>query len=221
MVELAQRSGGTVDKSVLKRVAELADIPDEVAAPPALTASLRAYQLEAYQWLVRLGHLGIGGILADDMGLGKTVTTLAALLFRQQEGPALVIAPTSVSGNWRHETQRFAPTLTVHLLRDAQDRVAVVRAAGPGDLVIASYGLLISEVALLSEQTWGTVVFDESQALKNPVTQRHKAAIELKAGLRIALTGTPIENHTGELHAQVSVVNPGICLLYTSDAADE
>ncbi len=210
VVELAQRSGGTVDKSVLKRVAELADIPDEVAAPPALTASLRAYQLEAYQWLVRLGHLGIGGILADDMGLGKTVTTLAALLFRQQEGPALVIAPTSVSGNWRHETQRFAPTLTVHLLRDAQDRVAVVRAAGPGDLVIASYGLLISEVALLSEQTWGTVVFDESQALKNPVTQRHKAAIELKAGLRIALTGTPIENHTGELHAQVSVVNPGM-----------
>ncbi|MCB9678225.1 MAG: DEAD/DEAH box helicase [Alphaproteobacteria bacterium] len=182
--------------------------PEPAEVPRGLKAELRPYQREAFQWLSGLAGLGAGAILADDMGLGKTITALALLLSRRRDGPALVVAPTSVGGNWVEESRRFAPGLSVQRLREIG--AADLDALGPADVVVCSYGLLVHRVDLLATRTWSTVVFDESQALKNPKTQRHQAALRIQAGFRLALTGTPIENHLGELHAQMSVVLPGL-----------
>jgi len=190
-----------------QRLLERFDAPfDAPPVPQALRAELRPYQVDAYRWLCGLAHLGVGGILADDMGLGKTVTTLAFLLQRRADGPALVVAPTSVAGNWMKETARFAPDLTLHRLGTA----ALPETLGPGDLVIASYGLLVARTAVLQQTDWHTIVFDESQALKNADTQRHQAAASLQAPVRLCLTGTPIENQLSELHSQLSLVAPGL-----------
>ncbi|MBT3223254.1 MAG: ATP-dependent helicase, partial [Proteobacteria bacterium] len=185
-------------------------LPEAVAIPVDLRTNLRGYQEDAFQWLVRLAHLGAGGILADDMGLGKTIVTLALLLHRRHEGPTLVVVPTSIVGNWIREMGRFAPSLTPLALGRTANRADLVLEAGAGDVVICTYGLLVVEEELLRCRKWSTVIFDESQALKNPVTQRHKAALKINADLRLSLTGTPIENHLGEIHTQFAILNPGM-----------
>ena len=206
---LVEETDGRTDAGWRAHRERLASLPERPAVPRELRARLRGYQEDAYRWLVRLAALPAGAVLADDMGLGKTVVTLAVLLQRRAEGPALVLAPTSVAGNWAREARRFAPTLGVHRLRDA-DRSALLAGVGAGDLVLVSYGLLVTEAEALAGIRWATVVFDESQALKNPATKRHKAARALDAGLRLALTGTPVENHLGELHAHFAVLQPGM-----------
>ena len=197
-----------VVRAVLTAAKELSPRP-----PQGLTATLRDYQLEGFRWLTRLAAWGQGACLADDMGLGKTVQTIALLLGRAKEGPQLVIAPTSVCWNWAAEFARFAPTLRVssyHELAAGPARAAALQGLGKRDVLIVSYGLLVREVENLRAQRFATVVFDEAQALKNADTLRTKAARRLTADLRLALSGTPLENHLGELWSLFSVVFPGL-----------
>lgn len=163
------------------------------AVPSTLRAELRDYQLDGYVWMSRLARWGAGACLADDMGLGKTVQTIAVLLAQSELGPSIIIAPTSVCHNWENELDRFAPTLSVHRFGPG-DRAALVGALGPGDVLVASYGLLHTEAKCLSGREWQVAVFDEAQALKNADTRRARASRQIPAAFRVALTGTPIEN---------------------------
>lgn len=177
--------------------------------PQGLDANLRDYQIDGYKWLRKLAEWGVGGVLADDMGLGKTLQTLAVLLDRAGDGPALVIAPTSVGFNWVREAERFAPDLNVHLYRETQ-RCEFLQTVGPNDLVICSYGLALRDADALKEVTWQTLVLDEAQAIKNSRSKTSKAIAALEADWAVALTGTPVENHLGELWSLFHVVSPGV-----------
>ena len=174
--------------------------------PEALATRLRPYQVDGVRWLHRLSTLGIGALLADDMGVGKTLQTLCVLQLRAQEGPALVLAPASVVGGWVDQATRFTPTLQVVRLDD----LPADRIPGPGTLVVCSYGLLPHHGARLTRQRWATLIIDEAQAIKNEHTQRHQLVAGLDAAARVALTGTPVENHLGELWALSEVLNPGL-----------
>ncbi|MBK5940753.1 DEAD/DEAH box helicase [Halochromatium roseum] len=194
-------------EQLLARLHEVREL--DPAIPSTLQAELRDYQAEGYRWLARLAHWGAGACLADDMGLGKTVQALALILARAPEGPTLVLAPTSVCGNWLDEATRFAPTLRP-LRFGAGDRAAMLAQAGPFDLIIASYGLLQTEAERLAEVQWQTIVADEAQAFKNALTKRSKAIMQLQGAFRIITTGTPIENHLGELWNLFRFINPGL-----------
>jgi superfamily II DNA or RNA helicase len=173
--------------------------------PTKLAGTLRPYQKEGHAWLSRLAAWGTGACLADDMGLGKTVQAIALLLDRAKLGPTLVLAPTSVTLNWVDELRRFAPSLRPVVYADQR-----TTGVGPGDVMIASYGLLVRDAAALAGTHFATLVLDEAQALKNASTQRAKAARALDADFRIAMSGTPLENHVGELWSLFSVVFPGL-----------
>lgn len=181
----------------------------DAAAPSMLAADLRPYQLEGYRWMMSLAEAGFGACLADDMGLGKTLQSLALLLARDAGGPALVVAPTSVCGNWAAEARRFAPSLRVHVYAEG-DRTAIVEQAGAGDLVIVSYNLLQQARRAFCERHWHTVVADEAQSFKNPSSRRAQAMFALDAACRIALSGTPVENRLAELWAVMRFCNPGL-----------
>jgi SNF2 family DNA or RNA helicase len=176
---------------------------------PLLQAELRPYQVSAYQWMIRLSEWGAGACLADDMGLGKTVQAIAVLLHRAQIGAALVVSPVSVMPNWVSEVNRFAPTLNVKTLRSV-DREATLASLEPGDLLITSYGLLLSEEEAIAAKQWTTVILDEAHAIKNYTTKTSKAAMSLQADFRIILTGTPIQNHLGEMWNLFQFINPGL-----------
>ena len=191
----------------LKRFAKAESLVPTV--PENLDANLRDYQIEGYQWLSRLAAWGVGGILADDMGLGKTLQALAVLLDRAADGPALVIGPTSVGFNWVREAQRFAPDLDVHLYRET-DRADFLSSVGPGTLVICSYGLALRDAESLAAVDWNTMVLDEAQAIKNSRSKTSRAIASIDADWTVALTGTPVENHLGELWSLFQVVSPGV-----------
>jgi superfamily II DNA or RNA helicase len=189
------------------RVREARTLP---APPPAgLQAELRPYQREGVEWLARLAHWAPGAVLADDMGLGKTVQAIALLLRRAPGGPALVVAPTSVLGNWAAELARFAPSLRVRELGGPR-RAEILSALGPGDVLLATYGLLVSEAAALAGARFETAVLDEAQAIRNPDSQRARAAHALDAGFRLALSGTPVENRTLDLWSVLRFAAPGL-----------
>ena len=194
-------------KDWIRRMHEAAEVRPEV--PSTLLAELRDYQHEGFRWLAQLAAWGVGGCLADDMGLGKTIQALALLLHRAAGGPALVVAPTSVAFNWLAEAGRFAPTLDVHVFGNG-DRAEMLSDLGPRDVVICSYGLLYSEAERLQAQSWHTVILDEAQAIKNMATRRSKAAMGLEADFRLIMTGTPLENHLGELWNLLEFINPGL-----------
>jgi SNF2 family DNA or RNA helicase len=156
-----------------------------------------------------MAHWGVGACLADDMGLGKTLQALAVLLERAARGPALVVAPTSVCFNWVRETGRFCPGLRPVLFREG-DRAATLSALGPGDLLVCSYGLLVRHAEELKGRRFATLVLDEAQAVKNPATRRARAARDLDAEWKLALTGTPVENHLGELWSLFRILTPGL-----------
>ncbi|MBL8617235.1 MAG: DEAD/DEAH box helicase [Deltaproteobacteria bacterium] len=179
----------------------------DLQAPAALAATLRPYQLAGLRWMAQLAGWGAGAVLADDMGLGKTVQALALLLHRAAIGPALVVAPTSVEGNWRAEAARFAPGLEVWVHRG---RRSLAPPPGPGALVIVSYGLLVADREAFAAVPWATVVLDEAHAIKNPDTARARAAQALQAGFVLALTGTPVENRVQELWSLLHVTAPGL-----------
>ena len=180
-----------------------------LSLPSALETALRPYQRAGVAWMARLSHWGAGAVLADEMGLGKTIQTLAILAHRAAQGPALVVAPTSVVANWVDEAARFTPELSVRLYR-GPDRAAGLRALGPGDVVITSYTLATSDVEALAGVAFGTLVLDEAQAVKNAATERAKALRSLDTRWRLGLTGTPIENHIGELWSLFRVISPGL-----------
>ena len=177
--------------------------------PSTFQAEMRDYQRDGFDWLSRLAVWGVGACLADDMGLGKTIQALAILLTRAADGPSIVVAPTSVGHNWALETQRFAPTLNTVIFGPG-DRDATLAALGPYDVLIVSYGLLPLEIERLAGVSWRVAVLDEAQAIKNPATQPAKAAMQLDADFRLATTGTPIENHLGELWSLFRFLNPGL-----------
>jgi len=177
--------------------------------PSTFQADLRTYQYDGYQWLTQLAYWGVGACLADDMGLGKTVQGLAVLVERAKNGPALVIAPASVCRNWRKEARRFAPTLNPIIFGQG-DRKETIKNLKPFDLLISTYGLLQSEAALFTKKKFNTIILDEAQAIKNKAAKRSKAAMNLKGEFKIITTGTPIENHLGELWNLFNFINPGL-----------
>jgi superfamily II DNA or RNA helicase len=177
--------------------------------PTELNATLREYQVEGFKWMCKLAEWGVGGILADDMGLGKTIQTLAVILKRSAQGPCLVIAPTSVAFNWMREIERFAPGLTAHLYRET-DRDGFLSQLGPNQIVVCSYGLALRDADKLKEVGWHTMVLDEAQAIKNSRSKTSQSIAAIPADWTVALTGTPVENHLGELWSLFHVVSPGI-----------
>lgn len=194
-------------KDQLKRLQASQKI--ETTLPSTLQAELRDYQLEGFQWASRLAYWGAGACLADDMGLGKTLQALALILTRCKQGATLVLAPTSVCNNWETEVYRFAPTLKVKRF-GVGDRQKMLDNADAFDLVICSYGLLQSEAKRLTAVKWHTIIADEAQAIKNHQAKRTKAAMQLQADFRMITTGTPIENHLGELWSLFRFINPGL-----------
>ncbi|MER3475659.1 MAG: helicase [Leptolyngbya sp. ERB_1_2] len=168
--------------------------------PSTLQAELRDYQIDGFRWMVKLAHWGVGACLADGMGLGKTLQSIALILTRAANGATLVIAPTSVCLNWISEVERFAPTLSVVQLGNG-DRQKILDRLQPFDILICSYGLLQQDdvAQMLAKVHWQTIILDEAQSIKNFATKRSQAAMNLQGGFKLITTGTPIENHLGDL----------------------
>ena len=186
--------------------------------PPAMEHELYAFQESGHGWLRLLGDLGIGCVLADDMGLGKTVQAIAMIVSEREQygaaalGPTLVVCPMSVARQWLHEVERFAPSLRVHLHHGA-DRLAgdaFVERARATDVVITSYDIATRDVETLQLVQWDRLLLDEAQDVKNPQTRRARSLRLLRSRRRVAMTGTPIENHLGELWAIMDLLNPGL-----------
>ncbi|OWK47379.1 DEAD/DEAH box helicase [Fimbriiglobus ruber] len=187
----------------------------ELTPPRDFHGTLRPYQVRGYSWLSFLRRVGLGACLADDMGLGKSVQTLAAIQQAREDGetrPVLLVCPTSVVGHWRKEAERFTPTLSV-LIHHGQKRTkgektlaAQVKQFG---LVVSSFSLLHRDAAALQAIPWAGVILDEAQNIKNPDAKTSQAARALKADFRVALTGTPVENHVGDLWSIGQYLNPG------------
>lgn len=187
-----------------------------LAQPDGFVGQLREYQIRGLSWLAYLERLGFGACLADDMGLGKTIQVIATMLADKRQdpkaGPTLLIAPTSVLGNWQKELGRFAPELSAcihHGTNRATDKGAFEKAIAGKDLVIASFGVARLDAAVLKRIPWRRLVVDESQNIKNPTAAVTKAIRSIKAGRRIALTGTPVENRLMDLWSLFSFLNPG------------
>jgi SNF2 family DNA or RNA helicase len=194
-------------KNHLKRLDEGLNYQPEM--PSTFRGELRSYQLEGVQWLMRLAYWQVGACLADDMGLGKTIQALAFILSCAHEGPVLVVAPSSVTFNWMREIKRFAPTLNPKLLT-GKNRKKRIENLKPFDLLICSYALLVIESEHLQNVSWRVILLDEAQAIKNAETRRYQSAMALKGDFKIIMTGTPIENHLGELWNLFQFINPGL-----------
>jgi superfamily II DNA or RNA helicase len=203
------------DPSLLARVDAInsfaAIVP--LPAPDQFHATLRPYQQEGLGWLQFLRRTSLGGILADDMGLGKTVQTLAHLAIEKQAGrlhkPSLIVAPVSVLGNWQQEIRRFAPQLTLLTLHGAK-RKAAFASIGSTDIVLIGYPLLLLDSDILLAREFGFVILDEAQTIKNPQAKVSQVARALRSEHRLCLTGTPMENHLGELWSLFDFVQPGL-----------
>ncbi len=183
-----------------------------MAAPEGLGLTLRPYQLSGLAWLQYLREQGLAGILADDMGLGKTAQTLAHLLVEKQAGrldrPALAVLPTSLLFNWQAEAARVAPALRVLSLQ-GPTRAQHFPHLADYDLVLSTYPLLWRDAAALSAQPWHVLILDEAQTVKNASSRAAAAVRKLSARHRLCMTGTPLENHLGELWAQFDFLMPG------------
>jgi SNF2 family DNA or RNA helicase len=177
--------------------------------PATFEAEFRPYQTDGYFWLSRLANWGVGACLADDMGLGKTLMALAVLVERAEKGAALVVAPVSVCRNWVKEAMRFAPTLNFQIFGGG-DRKTAVENLGKYDVLVTSYNLLQAEEELFTTRNFATIVLDEAQAIKNRNTKRSKTVMALQGDFRLITTGTPIENHLGELWNLFNFINPGL-----------
>ncbi|WP_028648213.1 DEAD/DEAH box helicase [Nocardiopsis sp. CNT312] len=188
-----------------------------MAEPPGFNTELRPYQRRGAAWLRYLDRLGLGAVLADDMGLGKTVQLLALMADERtgdqaRPAPTLLVCPTSVVGNWRKEAARFLPKLRVHLHHGANRPKGedIAATAAENDLVVTTYGVALRDREELSALTWARVVCDEAQNIKNSRTKQAQAIRAVPAPSRIALTGTPVENHLGELWSILDFANPGL-----------
>ncbi|GAA4048918.1 DEAD/DEAH box helicase [Agromyces indicus] len=201
--------------------ATVAGLADDAAVEPlpepdGLALPLRPYQLDGFRWLAFLWRHRLGGILADDMGLGKTAQTLAlvqhAVEAQGRGAPFLVVAPTSVASNWVREAARFTPGLRAASVAatEGAGRPTIAEVAADADLVITTYAVLRLDADAFAALEWGGLVLDEAQFVKNPATKAHEAARGIRAPFRLAVTGTPVENHLGELWAILNLVAPGL-----------
>ena len=204
--------GGDRLREVGRKLNEFGGV-QKVAAPSGLKATLRDYQLEGLAWMQFLREYEFAGILADDMGLGKTIQTLAHILVEKEAGrltkPALVVAPTSLMSNWMDEAQRFAPDLRVLLLH-GKERMQLFSTISDYDLVLTTYALLPRDEEGLREHEYHLIILDESQYIKNMRSKSAQTAGLLRARHRLCLTGTPLENHLGELWSQFHFLLPGL-----------
>lgn len=210
----AARWTGRGPQQIRELAAALAELPREITEIEGFCGHLRDYQAQGVSWLRWLSLLGFGGILADDMGLGKTVQVLAHIADErartQPSGPVLVVATTSLVANWCAEAARFCPQLRVlHLQLPKREREQSLVRIGDADLVVTTYPLLVRDLNALKSQRFSLLVLDEAQAIKNAASQAAKAVRSLDAQRCLAMTGTPLENHLGELWAQIDAVAPG------------
>ncbi len=195
---------------LLRSAGELPENPPTTLE--GFAGELRSYQADARMWLSFLDSAGLGGCLALDMGLGKTPTMLAHIELTKASGPALVIAPPAVVGNWHAEAQKFVPDLDV-VVHHGQNRTPagqIERMASNAGLVITTYGTAVRDMDALEKVGWDKVVLDEAQAIKNPTSETAQQLRRLEARTRVALTGTPIENGLGDLWAIMDFTNPGL-----------
>ncbi|QHY94935.1 ATP-dependent helicase HepA [Streptomyces sp. S4.7] len=206
----AEVDGETVDAVPTGALAVLRDRlvhgPAAVAQPAGLDATLRDYQLRGLAWLDLMTSLGLGGCLADDMGLGKTITVIALHLHRARPVPTLVVCPASLLGNWQREITRFAPGVPVHRFHGSGRTLDGVT----DGFVLTTYGTMRGSAPELAAHTWGTVVADEAQHVKNPFSSTAKALRTIPTPARVALTGTPVENNLSELWALLDWTTPGL-----------
>lgn len=195
-------------KDIRRRILDSSEYKAHV--PETLNATLRDYQKEGYQWIARLNSWGAGALLADDMGLGKTIQTIAYLLKEAKAGPSLVVAPASVAPNWLKEFEKFAPSLHVEMLNYAQSRSKCLDKAKAGDVVVTTYNLLLSVKEEIVRKEWNVLCLDEAHVIKNRGAKTSGVCMQLKSQKRIMLTGTPVQNHLGELWNLFQFVNPGL-----------
>ncbi|MHB1735544.1 MAG: DEAD/DEAH box helicase [Acidithiobacillus sp.] len=208
--ETLEGAATKADQGFLDKVERLRAAQDLAPVlPTSLQATLRPYQEDGYAWAMRLAEADFGACLADDMGLGKTLQAIAVMLARAGEGPALVIAPTSVCGNWQSEIRRFAPTMQPFLYGDS-DRDSLLEKAGPMEVVIVSYTMVQQAQEAFAGRDWHTLIVDEAQVIKNAVAKRTQAIFQIPANFRMALSGTPVENRLAELWSIMRFCNPGL-----------
>jgi superfamily II DNA or RNA helicase len=204
-------SGGEALRELGQKLKNFTGIQN-VALPNNLQAELRPYQQQGLNWLQFLREYKFSGILADDMGLGKTIQTLAHLLIEKQNGrmrlPSLIIAPTSLMSNWRRETERFTPDLKILILQ-GNERKQLFYKIRDYDLILTTYPLLSRDEETLLEHDYHYLILDEAQTVKNPLSKAAQLVRRIKANHRLCLTGTPMENHLGELWAQFDFLMPG------------
>lgn len=194
-----------------ERLREFKNIP-EIEAPAELQPILRPYQTAGYQWLSYLNDVGWGGILADDMGLGKTVQALTMLqYYKMHYGnlKTIVVCPTTLIYNWENEIKKFTPTLTWQIHHGSM-RTRDIEALQKANIIITTYGTLRSDIQVLMKINYDYVVLDESQAIKNPASKVTKAACLLNAKNRVCMSGTPLQNNTFDIFAQMNFLNPGL-----------
>ncbi|MFN0216362.1 MAG: SNF2-related protein, partial [Saprospiraceae bacterium] len=200
-----------LDESAQALIAELLR-PDAVPLPSGLQATLRPYQRRGFEWLYKNTRLGFGSLIADDMGLGKTVQVIATLLRLKEDGilmgdqKALVVVPTTLLTNWCKEIARFAPALQVHVYHGPLRKMAPLADA---DVLLTTYGVLRSETEVFQKKDWQLVIIDEAQNIKNVETAQTKTVKKLKAPVRIAMTGTPVENRLSEYFSIADFANHG------------
>ena len=203
--------GGERLRALGQKLKDAEGIPP-VTVPELFEGTLRPYQQSGVAWMQLLREVELGGVLADDMGLGKTVQTLAHMSVEKAAGradrPSLIVAPTSVLPNWRAEAAAFTPSLAVLPLHGPARKELFADIAG-ADVVLSTYPLLARDIEILAAQPWHMVIIDEAQAVKNPATAAAQALRRLEARHRLALTGTPLENHLGELWALFDFISPG------------
>jgi len=195
-----------------KTLEDLKLLNKEYPLPKNFRGTLRPYQLEGYRWLRTRQSAGLGACLADDMGLGKTVQTLCLLQSLKEQGealPSLLIMPTSLLYNWEMEAKKFTPQLRV-LSYIGNQREKLQGQIGKVDLVLASYGMVRSDIEWFEKQAFSYIILDESQAIKNPLANITKAVQKLSAKFRLVMTGTPLENSTMDLWSQMNFINPGL-----------
>ncbi|MBO7481064.1 MAG: DEAD/DEAH box helicase [Bacteroidales bacterium] len=178
--------------------------------PATVNAQLRGYQIDGFRWVCRLDAWGAGACLADDMGLGKTLQALSFLAYKANDGCSLVVAPKSVVLNWAAEARHFTPSLNIFVLNNVKNRAAVVENAGPNDIVLCTYGLLVTEADTITQKMWNVVCLDEAHQIKNKQTQVSHVAMEIKSDSRLILTGTPLQNNLSELWNLFQFINPGL-----------
>ena len=194
-----------------ERLREFKNIP-EIAPPAELEHVLRPYQVAGYQWLSYLNDVGWGGILADDMGLGKTVQALSMLDYYKNTYnglKAIVVCPTTLIYNWQNEVKKFTPSLTYHI-HHGNTRSRSAEELQQHNIIITTYGTLRSDIHLLLKILFDYVILDESQAIKNPSSKVTKAASLLNAKNRLCMSGTPLQNNTFDIFAQMNFLNPGL-----------